>query len=186
MSRSRRGRAAAARRVRDVGRVEGLDRELGDGDVGRGLERGRDREQRQLAAPWRSRNGSTTLSAGTRSHRGHPGSRASSSCKAASLASPVCSDRRRTWPSRCARHWARLTMRGASPSGCRLSRSTFTGGSSRCRRSRPVSAADRGVGVDQFPPAVDHQRRVGLVRGQHERSASRTRASSGASSACCG
>ena len=31
---------------------------------------------------------------------------------------------------RWARHWAKLTMRGAGPFGCRLTRSTLTGGSS--------------------------------------------------------
>ena len=68
-----------------------------------------------------------------------------------------------------ARHSARLTMRGASPCGCRLSRSTLTGG---CKQRRIGDVGkqrrDRRVGGDQVPVAVDRDGRVRLMALEHQ------------------
>ena len=68
----------------------------------------------------------------------------------------------------CAFHWPRLTIRGASPSGCRLARSTFSGGASRSSGSPAISSAGGPVVGDERPAAVDGDRRVGLVAVEHE------------------
>src|SRR6185436_5984229 len=55
--------------------------------------------------------------------------------------SPVAATSRRRRSSRCPRHSARLAIRGAMPSGCRLTRSTLAGGSSRCEATPSRNSA---------------------------------------------
>ena len=59
----------------------------------------------------------------------------------------------------------RLRIRGASPSGCRLSRSTLTGGSSRCPRT-PSSQARRAHGWPRRAPSGGRRRAPGRARGR--------------------
>ena len=59
-------------------------------------------------------------------------------------------------------------MRGASPRGCRLSRSTLTGGCSRRRIGAAQQPPHRGVRRHHAPVPVHRQRRVGLVPLEHQ------------------
>ena len=73
-------------------------------------------------------------------------------------------------------------MRGARPSGCRLRRSTLTGGCSRAGVGAADQPADGGVGGNQRPVPVDGQRRVGLVPASTRSTALRAACSAGSSS----
>ena len=85
----------------------------------------------------------------------------------ASAASPVSRTVRRSWRTRYPAHSSKLTVRAASPSGCRQSRKTFGAGDrtdvGQIRRQRPR----RGVGQEDVPRAVDDDARVRIVGVEH-------------------
>ena len=94
------------------------------------------------------RSGTTTpayssFSVGARriSRRRAPDRRRARRAAGSARASAVTSICWRSRVSRCARHSARFSMRGASPFGCRLSRSTLTGGCSSDGIGRARAAA---------------------------------------------
>jgi hypothetical protein len=70
----------------------------------------------------------------------------------------------------------------ARPSGCRLSRRTFTGGLEQLGRHAVGQQRDRGVAGDEAPVTVHHDRRVGLVPASTASMTSRTAPISGSSS----
>ena len=70
------------------------------------------------------------------------------------------------WSSRWPRHSARLRMRGALPSGWRLTRMAFTG-FQQMRRHTLQQRCDALVGGHHRVTAVEHQRGMRLVRGGH-------------------
>ena len=176
-------RPLAAQRCRGrplVGREERLDRELGQRDVERGAER-RDRgEERQLAAVGAgaaARQSSAARLVGSAS--GGPGSRQLLEQRGQRrVAGDVACRRRRA--SRWARHSARFAIRGASPSGCRLTRSTFTGGAS-SSGATPSSSSASAARWPRPGPSRGRRPRPGTARGRVStgRSAARTGAIAG-------
>ena len=160
---------------RGVGREERLDRQLRQRDVDRRAEDRRGREQRQRAgvgdeAQRHDHAGIFVVHVGARRLRAagrriggklveqldqlaRPPSRRSAGAAASA-------DARAIRP--------RFSMRGASPFGCRLSRSTFTGGCSSDGSAAREQRRHRGIVRDQRPVPVDRDRRIGLVPLEHE------------------
>ena len=146
-----------------VRREERLDRELAGGHLDRRAE-GRDRaDERELAPGCAAAAARRSRAPAASRARGARVGAASSSSSASSAASPVSAIWRSRRSSRCPRHSPRLAIRGATPSGCRLTRRTLTGGSSSLGRHAGGEQRHGAVGAEHLPGAVDHDRRVGVV-----------------------
>ena len=74
---------------------------------------------------------------------------------------------RRSRLRRCALYCARFVIRGARPSGCRLTRSALAGGRQQLGSDPIGEDGQRGpVGRDEVPPVVDDHGGEGLVAGE--------------------
>ena len=108
-----------------------------------------------------------------------PGSRRARRAARRAPGRPVSADLAASRSSRCAPLLARLTMRGARPSGWRLTRSDVHRRREQVRATPSVSSASAVVGGDQVPGAVDHDRRERLVAARAASRARRAPAPSG-------
>ena len=146
---------------------ERLDRELGHRDLDGGAEARDGADEGELLAlrPQPQRHRDLARLGSTPWPGSAPGRAASSSCSANSAGSPLTTAWRASRSSRCARHSPRLRMRGASPSGWRLSAQDVD------RRLQQVPAharrsASRQACWRRRAPSADPRRRPDTARGR--------------------
>ena len=84
-----------------------------------------------------------------------------------SAGSPVSRIVRRSWRTRYPAHSSKLTVRAASPSGCRQRRNTFGAGDRTELGQIGGERARRGVRQHDVPLPVDHDAGVRIVRVEH-------------------